>query len=65
MKDEIKKINEDNFIQLDDYGATFCEREYMQESCYISLIQFKSSDQFNPPPPESSQILDICSVVVL
>ena len=37
--------------------------QYMHESSYISLFKYKSFDQSDPP--ESPQILDICSVVVL
>ena len=35
--------------QLDDYDAPFCEQQYTQGSCYISLLKFKSFDQFNTP----------------
>ena len=48
---------------LDDYDSPFCEQQYTQGSCYISLSKFKSFDQFNPP--ELPQIIDIYSVVVL
>ena len=53
----------DNISQLDDYDAPFCEQQYTNGSCYISLFEFKSFDQFNPP--KLPQILDIYSVVVL
>ena len=45
----LRKINEDNFDQLDDYGVPFCERQYTQGACYISLFKFNSFDQFRPP----------------
>ena len=59
----LQKINQDNFNELDDYGAPFCEREYPHGSCDISLFKFRSFDQSNPPEPP--QILDIYSVVGL
>ena len=55
----LQKMSEDNFNELDDYGAPFCE-DKKRRSCNISLFKFRSFDQFNPPPPpESPQILDI------
>ena len=50
-------------INIDDYGAPFCERQYVHGYCYNSLFKFKSSDQSNSP--QSPQILDIYSVVAL
>ena len=40
----------------------FSEQQYMHGFCYISLFKYKS---FQSDPPESPQILDIYSVVVL
>ena len=56
-------MKKDNISQLDDYDEPFCEQQYTQGSCYISLFKFKSFDQFNPP--ELPEILDIYSVVAL
>ena len=59
----LKKINEDDLNEQDDYGVPFSEQQYMHGSCYISLFKCKSFDQSDPP--EWSQILEIYSVVVL
>ena len=62
----LRKINEDDLNERDDYGVPFSEQQYMHGFCYISLIKCKSFDQSDPPPPpEWPQILDIYSVVVL
>ena len=45
-------MKEDDISQLGDFGAPFCEQQYMHGSCYISLFKFKSFDQFNTPPPK-------------
>ena len=50
-------MKEDNISQLGDCDAPFCEQQYMHESCYISLFNFKSFDQFDTP--KLPQILDI------
>ena len=49
----LQKIDEDNLNEWDDYGVPFSDQQYRHGSYYISLI------------PESPQILDIYSVVVL
>ena len=59
----LQKINEDNLNERDDYGVPFSDQQYKHGSCYISLFKYKSFDQSDPP--ESPQILDIYSVVVL
>ena len=46
-------MKEDNISQLSDYDAPFCE-QYTHGSCYISLLKFKSFDQFNTPQTASS-----------
>ena len=53
-------MKEDKLSQLGDYDAPFCE-QYSRG--YISLLKFKSFDQFNTP--KLPQILDIYSVVTL
>ena len=53
----LQKIKNDSFNQLDDYGASVCERQYMCMSCYISFFNFKSFHQ--------SKILDIYSFETL
>ena len=57
------KKNEDNLNEQDDYGVPLSQQQYMHGSCYIPLFKYKSFDQSDPP--ESPQILDIYSVVVL
>ena len=57
------KIDEDDFIERDDYGVPFSEQQYTHGSCHIFLFKCKSFDQSDPP--EWSQILDIYSVVEL
>ena len=59
----LRKINEDNSHERDDYGEPFSEQQFMHGSCYISLFKYKSFDQSDPP--EWPQTLDIYSVVVL
>ena len=56
-------MKEDNISQLGDYDAPFCEQQYTHGSCYTSLFEFKSFDQFNTP--NLPHILDIYSVVTL
>ena len=55
----LRKINQDNLNERDDYG----EQQYAHGSSYLSLLKYKSFGQSDPP--ESPQVLDICSVVVL
>ena len=59
----LRKINEDDLNERDDYSVPFSEQQYTHGSCYISLFKCKSFDQFDPP--EWPQILDIYSAVVL
>ena len=59
----LRKINEDDLNERDDYGVPFSEQQYTHGSCYISLFRCKSFDQFDTP--EWPQISDIYSVVVL
>ena len=59
----LRKINEDNLNERDDYGVPFSEQQYLDGPCYITLFKYKSFDQSDPP--EWPQILDIYSVVVL
>ena len=59
----LQKINEDNLDERDDYGVPFSDKQYRHRSYYTSLFKYKSFDQSDPP--ESPQILDIYSVVVL
>ena len=59
----LQKINNDNLNERDDYGVLFFEQQYMNGSCFISLFEYKSFDQSDPP--EAPQILDIYSVVAL
>ena len=63
VTNSLQKINEDNLNEQDDYGVPFCEQPYTHGFCYIFLFKYKSFDQSDPP--ESPQILDIYSVVVL
>ena len=53
----LRKINEDDLIERDDYGVPFSEQPYKHGSCYISLFKCKSFDHSDPP--EWPQILDI------
>ena len=57
------KTNEDSLNEQDDYGVPFSKQQYMHWSCYISLFKYESFDQSDPP--ESPQILDTYSIVVL
>ena len=59
----LRKIHEDNLNERDNYGVPFSEQQYTHGSCKISLFKYKSSDRSDPP--ESPQILDIYSIVVL
>ena len=53
-------MKEDNISQLlGDHDAPFYEQQYRHESCYISLLKFKSLDQLIPS--KLPQILDIYS----
>ena len=57
-------MKEDNISsQLGDYDTPFCEQQYTNESCYISLFKLKSFDQLILP--KLPQILDIYSLVAL
>ena len=53
------KMNEDNLNERDDYGVLSSKQQYT----HGSLFKYKSFDQSDLP--ESPQILDIYSVVVL
>ena len=53
----LQKMKEDNMSQLADYDVLFCEQQYTHGSCYISLFNFESFDQFNTL--KLPQILDI------
>ena len=59
----LRKINEDDLNEQDDYGVPFSEQQCTHGSCNIYLFKCKSFDQSDPP--EWPQILDIHSVVVL
>ena len=59
----LHKISEDNLNERDDYRVPFSEQQYIHRPCCISLFKYKSFDQSDPP--ESPQILDIYSVVLL
>ena len=59
----LRKINEDNLNERDDYDVPFSERQYTHWSCYISLFKCESFDQLDPP--EWPHNLDINSAVVL
>ena len=59
----LRKINEDDLNERDDYGLLFSEQQNTHGSCHISLFKYKSFDQSDPP--EWPQILDTYSVVVL
>ena len=48
-------MKEDNISQLGDYDVLFCEQQLVQAwSCYISLFNFKSFNQFNTPQTASN-----------
>ena len=38
----LRKINEDDLNEQDDYDVPFSEQQYMHGSCYISLFKCKS-----------------------
>ena len=59
----LQKINQDDINERDDYGEPSSEQQYTHGSFYISLFKYKSFGKSDPP--ESPQILDIYSVVVL
>ena len=59
----LRKTNEDSLNEQDDYGVPFSEQQYTHGPCYIFLLKYESFDQSDPP--ESPQILDIYSVVIL
>ena len=60
----LRKKNQDNLNELDDYGEPFSEQQqYTHRSFDISLFKYQSFGQSDPP--EWPQILDIYSVVVL
>ena len=59
----LRKINDDNLNERDDYGVPFSEQQYTRRSCYISLFKCKSFDWSDSP--EWPQILDIYYFVVL
>ena len=48
-----QKMKEDNIGQLGDYEAPFSEQQYTHGSSCISLLEFKSFDQFNTPQTAS------------
>ena len=37
----LRKINQDNLNERDDYGEPFSEQQCTHESCYISLFKYK------------------------
>ena len=45
----LRKIDEDNLNEQDDYDVPFSEQPCTHGSCYISLFKCKSIDQFDPP----------------
>ena len=48
-------MKEDNIIsQLGDYDVPFCEQQYTNGSCYISLFKFKSFHQLIRPHPQTA-----------
>ena len=59
----LRKINQDNLNERDDYGMPFPEQQHTDGSFNISLFKYESFGQSDPP--ESPQILHIYSVVVL
>ena len=54
-------MEEDNISQLDDNDVPFCEQQYTHGSCYISLLKFKSFDQFNNTPQTASNFRHLLS----
>ena len=46
-------MKEDNISQLGDYDVPFCDQQYTHGYCCISLLKFKSFDQFNTPQTAS------------
>ena len=46
-------MKENNISQSGDYAAPFCEQQYTNGSCYISLFKLKSFDQSIPPQTAS------------
>ena len=58
-------MKEDNIIQFGDYDVSFCRQQCMHGSCYISLLKFKSFDQFNTPQTASNfRHLLSCGIIV-
>ena len=47
----LRKVNEDDLNERDNYGMPFYEQQYTHGSCYISLFKCKFFDQSDPPPP--------------
>ena len=45
----LRKINEDSLNEQDNYGASFSKQQYMHGSSKISLFNYKSFDQSDPP----------------
>ena len=45
----LRKLNEDDLNERDDYGVLFSEQQYSHGSYYISLFKCKSIDQFDQP----------------
>ena len=59
----LRKINQDKLNERDDYGEPFYRQQYTHGCRYISLFKYKFFGQSDRP--ESPQILDIYSVMVL
>ena len=45
----LRKINDDDLNERDDYGVSFSEQQYTDGFCHISLFKCKSFDQSDPP----------------
>ena len=58
----LRKINEDDLNEQDDYDVPFSEQQYTNGGLVISLCLNANYDQSDPS--EWPQILDIYSVVV-
>ena len=56
-------MKEDNISQLGDYDAPFCEQQYKDGSCYISLLKFKSFDQYIPQTASHYRHLLSCGTI--
>ena len=59
----LRRINQDNLNEQDDYGKPFSEQQYMHGS--FKSLCLNTNPLVSLIPPESPQILDIYSVVVL